>query len=148
MEKEHSYAYNDLVKMVKAVGYEKKDEYSNKTMEEIYDWERDEVEDIIWEKFQRDKDSMLSDLLVKLKKYDADYIFEFDTLDELREFDESYVRDTRSSILKDIAESLGVNEAELKDFQAIKALDNRATGFKFVCKGKGYTYEYGSDKFI
>ena len=71
MEKEHSYAYNDLVKMVKAVGYEKKDEYSNKTMEEIYDWERDEVEDIIWEKFQRDKDSMLSDLLVKLKKYDG-----------------------------------------------------------------------------
>ena len=125
-----------------------KDEYSNKTMEEIYDWERDEVEDIIWEKFQRDKDSMLSDLLVKLKKYDADYIFEFDTLDELREFDESYVRDTRSSILKDIAESLGVNEAELKGFQAVKAVDNRATGFKFVCKGKGYTYEYGSDKFI
>ena len=148
MEKEHSYAYNDLVKMVKAVGYEKKDGYDSKTMEEIYDWERDEVEDIIWEKFQRDKDSMLSDLLVKLKKYDADYIFEFDTLDELREFDESYVRDTRSSILKDIAESLGVNEAELRDFQAVKAVDNRATGFKFVCKGKGYTYEYGSDKFI
>lgn len=39
MEKEHSYAYNDLVKMVKAVGYEKKDEYSNKTMEEMYDIE-------------------------------------------------------------------------------------------------------------
>ena len=80
MEKEHSYAYNDLVKMVKAVGYEKKDEYSNKTMEEIYDWERDEVEDIIWEKFQRDKDSMLSDLLVKLKKYDG-----LKTLEKARE---------------------------------------------------------------
>lgn len=43
MEKEYSYAYNDLVKMVKAVGYEKKDGYDSKTMEEIYDWERDKV---------------------------------------------------------------------------------------------------------
>ena len=70
MEKEHSYAYNDLVKTINATGSERKDGYDSKTMEEIYDWERDEVEDIIWKKFQRDKDSMLSDLLVKLKKYD------------------------------------------------------------------------------
>ena len=77
-----------------------------------------------------------------------EYIFEFDTLDELREFDESYARDTRSTILKDISRSLGANESELKDFQAIKALDNRATGFKFVCKDKEYTYDYDSGKFI
>ena len=71
MEKEHSFAYTDLIRMVKATGREKLDGYYSKTMEEIYDWERDEVEDIIWEKFQREKDSMLSDFLPKLKKYDG-----------------------------------------------------------------------------
>ena len=71
MEREHSFAYIDLIKTVKATGREKLDGYYSKTMEEIYDWERDEVEDIIWEKFQRDRDSMLSDFLPKLKKYDG-----------------------------------------------------------------------------
>ena len=79
-----------------------------------------DIVDKLWEDIYIEH---IQELKMKLKKYDADYIFEFDTLDELREFDESYVRDTRSSILKDIAESLGVNEAELKDFQAVKAVD-------------------------
>ena len=123
------------------------DEKFSKRFTEILEqsYNAPDIVDKLWEDIYIEH---IQELKMKLKKYDADYIFEFDTLDELREFDESYVRDTRSSILKDIAESLGVNEAKLKDFQAVKAVDNRATGFKFVCKGKGYTYEYGSDKFI
>ena len=123
------------------------DEKFSKRFTEILEQSYDDpdIVDKLWEDIYIEH---IHELKMKLKKYDADYIFEFDTLDELREFDESYVRDTRSSILKDIAEKLGVHEAELKDFQAVKAVDNRATGFKFVCKGKVYTYEYGSDKFI
>ena len=79
---------------------------------------------------------------MKLKKYDSEYIFEFDTLDELREFDKSYVEDTRSTILKGIAEKLDVKESELKSFQAVKPVDNRATGFKFACKEGMYSYDY------
>ena len=79
---------------------------------------------------------------IKIKKYEPEYIFEFDTLDELREFDKSYVEDTRSTILKGIAEKLDVKESELKGFQSIKAVDNRATGFKFSCKEGMYLYDY------
>ena len=79
---------------------------------------------------------------MKLKKYDSEYIFEFDTLDELREFDKSYVEDARSIILKGIVEKLDVKESELKGFQAIKAADNHATGFKFACKEGMYLYDY------
>lgn len=47
---------------------------------------------------------------MKIRKYPSDYIFEFDTLDELREFDATYIEDTRSSILKSLALKLGVEE--------------------------------------
>lgn len=74
MEKEeinHSFAYYDLKKQIKAVGYERKDGYNNRVLEEVYDWERNEVEELIWNKFQQDKDLMLIEILPKLKKYDG-----------------------------------------------------------------------------
>ena len=93
------------------------DEKFSKRFTEILEqsYNAPDIVDKLWEDIYIEH---IQELKMKLKKYDADYIFEFDTLDELREF------------------------------EAVKAVDNRATGFKFVCKGKGYTYEYGSDKFI
>ena len=35
-----------------------------------------------------------------------------------------------------------MKESELKGFQAIKAADNHATGFKFACKEGMYLYDY------
>lgn len=35
MEKNHSFAYNDLIKMIKATGRKKMDGYYSKRMEEI-----------------------------------------------------------------------------------------------------------------
>ena len=40
-------------------------------MEEIYDWERDEVEDIIWDSFINKNEVELVPLLPKLEKYDG-----------------------------------------------------------------------------
>jgi len=40
-------------------------------MEEIYDWERDEVEDIIWDAFINKNDVELASFLPKLEKYDG-----------------------------------------------------------------------------
>ncbi|ASS37338.1 NTP transferase domain-containing protein [Mogibacterium pumilum] len=108
-------------------------------------YEDAEIIDKLWEEIYIEH---IGELRMKLKKYSAEYIFEFDTLDELREFDRSYIDDTRSTILNEIAEELGVKESELKGFQAVKAVDNRATGFKFSCEGREYTYDYCSEKFI
>lgn len=47
----HSFVYYDLKKQIKAVGYERKDGYDREVLEKVYDWERDEVEEIIWNKF-------------------------------------------------------------------------------------------------
>ena len=68
---ENSKAYKYLIQQVNAVGYERKDGYYPKIMEELYDWERDEAEDIIWRTFNEKKDIDLSDFMPKLKNYDG-----------------------------------------------------------------------------
>ncbi len=84
----------------------------------------------------------LADLKLKIRKYDADRIFEFDTLDELREFDKSYRTDTRSLILKNIASELGVGEECLVHLCTLKDHTAEAIGFTFDCGNRQYRYFY------
>ena len=83
----------------------------------------------------------INELEMKIKKYSDNIIFEFDTLDELRNFDESYIFDTRSKIIKDIACDLGVEEKTIKNIIAIKGNENKAIGFSFEANYK-YRYYY------
>lgn len=72
MEKaKNSRAYEYLIKQLSAVGSQKKDGYYPRIMEEICDWERDEVEDIIWDAFINKNEVELAAFLPKLKKYDG-----------------------------------------------------------------------------
>lgn len=96
--------------------------------------------DKLWENIYLEH---LDQLHMKIKTYPDDFIFEFDTLDELRRFDYSYINDTRSIILKDVARILGTEEKELVNFTALK--DNKSTeavGFTFDAKGIHHTYLY------
>lgn len=67
---ENSKAYNMLISQINATGRQKLDGYYPKIMEEIYDWERDEVEKIIWETFNNG-DTDLSMFLPKLRNYNG-----------------------------------------------------------------------------
>ena len=64
-------------------------------------------------------------LKMKIRRYPPNVIFEFDTLDELREFDTSYRTDTRSVILKEIAAELQINESDIIDLKTLKEDDSR-----------------------
>lgn len=97
-----------------------------------------ETADKLWETIYIDH---ISELDMKIRKYPSDFIFEFDTLDELREFDISYVEDTRSSILKVIANKLGIEEKNIKNIKAFKDKNNAAAGFIFEAREK-YKYYY------
>lgn len=68
---QNSKAYDYLIKQLNANGSEKMDGFYPGVMEEIYDWEREEVEDIIWDAFNNRNEIGLAQFLPKLEKYDG-----------------------------------------------------------------------------
>ena len=68
---QNSQAYTTFTKQTKAIGREKMDGYVYQTLENIYDWERDEVEDIIWYRFVYENDFDLAIFMPKLTKYNG-----------------------------------------------------------------------------
>ena len=68
---QNSRAYIDFMKQMKAVGREKMEGYNPSTLEKIYDWEREEIEDTIWNYFVNKNDSDLAIFMPKLKKYNG-----------------------------------------------------------------------------
>lgn len=86
----------------------------------------------------------LDALKMKIMKYDSTDIFEFDTLDELRVFDASYLNDSRSTILRKISTELKVAESSLTSFIPVQGNGNSNDGFEFICKEHKYKYCYAT----
>ena len=86
----------------------------------------------------------IDELEMMIRKYSNEEIFEFDTLDELRAFDSSYIADTRSSILKEIAEYLHCKEEEISAAVPMKDQSGEVYGFQFECLNQRYQYEYAN----
>jgi len=89
-------------------------------------------------------------LLLEAKHYSGEVIKEFDSLDELRAFDEHYLMHTNSKILLNICNTLNVTPAEITNIKPLKdGLTN--TSFCFDCKGKAYVYRHpgkGTQEYI
>lgn len=97
----------------------------------------------LWEKIFMEHLDMLK---MKIRKYPESFIFEFDTLDELRTFDTTYIDDTRSQILKNIALELGCAERDITHVNAFKDDTNAAAGIRFQVKDHTYAYHYTTQK--
>ena len=82
----------------------------------------------------------IKELPLRLKKYSPGDIHEFDSIDELREFDSSYIVDTRSTLLKKIAQDLGCEERDLSGFSRISDTDG-ALRFSFRAYVADYLYD-------
>lgn len=106
------------------------------------EYDEPETADKLWETIYIEH---IEKLKMKIRKYPADFIFEFDTFDELRTFDESYVSDTRSEILKRVASELRIEEADISNVKAFKDKDNLAAGFTFDA-GQKYKYYYSTQR--
>lgn len=98
-----------------------------------------ETKDKLWEKIYIEH---LDELKMKMRRYGQNEIFEFDTLDELRLFDTSYVENTRSQIIKEVASKLSSKECEITDLIAYKTENNSAAGFYFKINQNKYRYDY------
>ena len=109
-----------------------------KILDEVYD--EPQTADKLWESIYIEH---LDQLHMKMRKYPDDFIFEFDTLDELRTFDTSYINNTRSIILQRVAKQLNVEEKELTNIHCLKDTQTtEAIGFTFDACGHHYTYLY------
>lgn len=102
-------------------------------------YEKPETADLLWESIYIKN---IEKLKMKIRKYQNGIIFEFDTLDELRQFDTSYINDTRSAIIGNIAKELQCAQGEITQLNAYKDETNAASGFTFVCRNEKYKYSY------
>ena len=108
-----------------------------KILEEIYPLK--ETKDMLWEDIYIRN---LNTLKMKIRRYPKNDIFEFDTLDELRLFDPSYIEDTSSAILKQIAKELHIQEKDIHDIKPLKTNSTKAVGFLFKEGENTYQYTY------
>lgn len=84
-------------------------------LEEEYD--RPETADKLWEQIYIDH---VNELSMRLRKYPDEAIFEFDSLDELREFDPLFLENLDSEIFDNIVSVLGCTKNEIHDVFPLK----------------------------
>lgn len=82
----------------------------------------------------------IKDLPMKIRRYGMDDIAEFDNLDELRLFDNSYIKNTRSSVIKNICRDYGWQEEQLSNFTKKKITETELS-FCFSVGNETYIYD-------
>lgn len=94
------------------------------------------------------QDEHLEELFMYAKRVDPNVIYEFDSLEELREFDNKYLYDSGSAIMKKLCKLLAVHENGIIGIESLKKL--KPSFFKFRCKGDTYIcdVEPGEDEKI
>lgn len=101
----------------------------------------------LWEKLYTKN---ITDLPMYIRKYEDGVIKEFDSLEELREFDENYINNTGSTIFANIRSKLNCEDKDITNIKTIKeGLTNLS--FHFDCKGRKYIYRHpgaGTEKYI
>lgn len=82
------------------------------------------------------QDDHLDELYMYAKHIDSDIIYEFDSLEELREFDDKYLYHSGSDILHKICYLLAVKENNIVGIESLKSC--KESIFRFRCKGDTY----------
>ena len=109
----------------------------------VAEYEKEETKQGYWEDVYIRFISRLP--MMKIHRYKEHEIEEFDSIDELRLFDESYVADTRSSVVKSIAKRLNCTESDLGHFTRIK---HKGDYLFFTFRKGDVTYRYNGQNNI
>ena len=98
-----------------------------------------EYDTALWEQILSDHLKKLPPMEIRV--FPESVIHEFDSLDELREFDSQYISRTNSRIIRCITGILHCREEEIRDFRIIKkGLSN--TSFRFEIGPQKYVFRY------
>ncbi|WP_129600120.1 NTP transferase domain-containing protein [Anaerophilus nitritogenes] len=110
-------------------------------LERIYD--NPETKPLLWEGIYT---KHINELPMYIRKYSKEIIFEFDTLDELRTFDNTYWDCTRSKILQQVCQELKCKERDILKAKPLN-INGETIGFTFITNDILYKYLY-SEKVI
>ncbi|RAX20525.1 MarR family transcriptional regulator [Actinomyces sp. Z5] len=101
----------------------------------------------LWEAIYLDH---VSDLDMRVRRYPAGVINEFDSVDEIRSFDPLFMENVDSEVFDNIASALGVPKAEIVDFYPLKqGITNLSCHFS--AGGQEYVYRHpgvGTDQIV
>lgn len=92
----------------------------------------------------------LKEMEIHIRRYPADVIYEFDSIDELRSFDSQFIKNVDSSIMVNISEELHCRISDIVDIHPITNGQTN-TSFAFSVLGNQYVYRHPgdlTDKFI
>ena len=106
-------------------------------------YELPETKDKFWEEIYMD---YIDELHMKIRRYEDDIIYEFDSLDELRKFDDSYLNYSGSVIMETIAKNLNCKEGEIVDILPMKDKAGEVKGFYFYVSDRKYRYLYDCEQ--
>ena len=79
---------------------------------------------------------------MKIRRYNSNEIYEFDSLDELRLFDKKYLNHSDSPIMQKICRLLNCSESEMTAMRPLISADRKVTGVTFQYKENTYYYNY------
>ena len=115
------------------------DKFSNK-FRQLLDEEIDNfgVSGMFWEEFYA---THIKDLTLFKKDFNKDDIFEFEDIDDLRQFDSDFLLNVDSEIVENICKTLDCHPNDILDIEIIKAGLTNAS-FKFTVKGTEYVYRH------
>lgn len=124
------------------LGYAFFSEQFSKNMISILEKEYDlpKTKNKFWADIQ---DEHFEELYMYVKRCDAHIINEFDSLEELREFDTKYCTNSGSKLLKEISNRLGVQEENIIGIESLRSVKD--TMFKFRCRGDFYICDVKPD---
>ena len=100
------------------------------------EYQTKECKNMLWEDLYI---KHIANLKMKVKKYENGIIHEFDSLEDLRSFDETYINNTGSTIFKSICEELHCEE---KDIVNVKAIKKGTQCDSFTFEKQNMKYEY------
>lgn len=118
------------------------EDFSNKMIPYLLEaYVKDEDKDKFWEDIYIEH---LNELDMYIQKYEDGIIEEFDSVEELRCFDSSYLDYTGSRIMEKISRILVCKESEITGLYPVKN-QGQAEGFGFKCRNHSYRYLFRTE---
>lgn len=112
-------------------------------LKQIYD--KEETKNKLWEDIYRE---YLQDLKMKIRRYNESQIYEFDSLDELRQFDSKYNICSGSSIMENLSKMLRCSEGEITNLKPLKKIEGDVSGVSFLYKSRRYQFLYETKQLV